>query len=274
MNQSQTKKDSAAPSSPIPPASTHHTWNGLSTISPFSHRSFERVSHIIFDADDTLWDDQGKLQDAERRMEDLLDRHLGRPSEFQRKFIQIEHRNIPVIGYGFHSYLFSLAQAIFEHSDLATAQESALHIVKELISDFLHQPPRVFQGARETLAELRGRGYSLAVATRGIPGEQLEKVRRSGLEGFFERVFVVPKKEPDTYRNVARELRVTPTACCMVGNSLRSDIKPALEAGFCAIHIPEPTAWSHDLCSPVISEDSIALAAIPNLLAVFQNKNT
>ena len=158
MNQSQTKKDSAAPSSPIPPASTHHTWNGLSTISPFSHRSFERVSHIIFDADDTLWDDQGKLQDAERRMEDLLDRHLGRPSEFQRKFIQIEHRNIPVIGYGFHSYLFSLAQAILEHSDLATAQESALHIVKELISDFLHQPPRVFQGARETLAELRGRG--------------------------------------------------------------------------------------------------------------------
>lgn len=233
---------------------------------------FSKVTHLVFDADDTLWDDQGKLQDAERRMENLFDAHLCVGSDFRQKFIAIEHRNIPIIGYGFHSYLFSLAQAIFEDPRSSTLREPALEIVKDLINEFIHQPPRVFADVEHTLTQLKTRGFSLAIATRGIPGEQLEKINRSGLADFFDHKFVVPRKEVDTYQKLAQELRVHPTVCCMIGNSLKSDIKPALEAGFCAVHIPESNTWSHDVCTPTTSSEAVALSSFRELLDVFAQR--
>ncbi len=63
-----------------------------------------------------------------------------------------------------------------------------------------------------------------------------------------------------------------PTAFCMVGNSLRSDILPVLEIGGTAVHVPYPLTWAHELVDPeVLAQHSWheigSLAALPDLLA-------
>jgi len=39
---------------------------------------------------------------------------------------------------------------------------------------------------------------------------------------------------------------VAPEEAVMVGNSMRSDILPALEAGAFAVHIPHEFEWAHE----------------------------
>jgi putative hydrolase of the HAD superfamily len=107
--------------------------------------------------------------------------------------------------------------------------------------------PLVIEGVRPTLEILARRDYRLIVLTRGIEHEQRAKLMRSGLSDFFSEIRIVSRKDADTYRAAARELGdAAGAALCMIGNSLRSDVGPALEAGWRAIHVPAPTAWAHD----------------------------
>ncbi|MBS0334844.1 MAG: HAD family hydrolase, partial [Proteobacteria bacterium] len=54
----------------------------------------------------------------------------------------------------------------------------------------------------------------------------------------------------------------------MFGNSLRSDVLPALEAGAWAAHIPYPLTWAHEHAEPPTGHPRFAeLAAIADLPA-------
>src|SRR6266566_2058249 len=69
------------------------------------------------------------------------------------------------------------------------------------------------------------------------------KIERSGLESRFTATAVVSEKAVDTYRAIVEERRLDPTRTWMVGNSPRSDINPALQAGLNAVFIPHEHTW-------------------------------
>ncbi|HMO42315.1 MAG TPA: hypothetical protein PKB04_03110, partial [Phenylobacterium sp.] len=51
-----------------------------------------------------------------------------------------------------------------------------------------------------------------------------------------------------------------------VGNSLRSDVLPALEAGAWAAHIPYAVTWAHEMADPPVGHPRFAeLASIADL---------
>lgn len=54
------------------------------------------------------------------------------------------------------------------------------------------------------------------------------------------------KVDAGTYRTIMKRHTVAPERFLMVGNSLRSDVLPALEAGAMAVHIPYFTTWAHE----------------------------
>ena len=202
---------------------------------------------LVFDADDTLWDEQGVLQHFEASVEALLDRLTGRPSGFRSRFIEVEHQNIPTLGYGFSSYVFSAAEAIAGNADWHRHKEAVLALVAGLIAGVQTTGPRVIEGVRPTLEALSRRRYRLVLMTRGVDFEQRMKLDRSGLSAFFSEIRIVGRKDTETYRAAARDLGdPSGAALCMIGNSMRSDVGPALEAGWRAIHVPAPTAWAHD----------------------------
>lgn len=204
------------------------------------------INHLFFDADDTLWDDQGVLQTTERAIEQALDDYHGEPSAFCERFIQTEEKNIPTIGFGFHSYLFSLSETFFREARHHAVKEQFLAQVRDLTKAYLHEEPKVFSGVKETLEELVRRGFALHVLSRGIPLEQTTKLRRASLIDLFTSIHIVSDKNSAVFKNIVSELGLLPSQCCMIGNSLKSDIFPALEAGLRAVHIPTANQWTLD----------------------------
>ena len=207
---------------------------------------------LVFDADDTLWDEQGVLQGFEADIEALLDRLCGRPSRFREHFVATEHENIPALGYGFASYIYSVGEAVTARPAWRRHKAAVLERVAELIEAMQTAGPRVIDGVVPTLRALAGRRYRLVLLTRGIDHEQRHKLVRSGLSPFFSEIRVVGRKDVETYRDTARALGdPAGQGLCMIGNSMRSDVGPALEAGWRAIYVPAPTEWAHDRAEAV-----------------------
>ena len=57
----------------------------------------------------------------------------------------------------------------------------------------------------------------------------------------------MPDKTTDTFRDIAHRFDLKPEHCLMVGNSLKSDIIPAIEAGWQGILIPYKLVWDMDV---------------------------
>jgi putative hydrolase of the HAD superfamily len=111
-----------------------------------------------------------------------------------------------------------------------------------LAERILVQPLEVIDGVEETLAELAGR-HDLTLFTKGHPEEQRMKVDRSGLGRYFAHTAIVKEKDAPAYRRLVEDRGFRPAETWMIGNSPKSDINPALEAGLNAVLVPHPHTW-------------------------------
>src|SRR5690606_16083405 len=231
-----------------PPITTPATSTSPTVSSPHWRGGPVMLPTLVFDADDTLWDEQARLQGFEADIEALLDGLCGRPSRFRERFIATEHENIPALGYGFASYIYSVGEAVATRPAWRRHKAEVLSRVARLIEAVQTSPPPLIAGVAPTLEALAAnRRYRMVLLTRGIDHEQRHKLARSGLSPYFSEIRVVGRKDVETYRDTARSLGdPAGRALCMIGNSMRSDVGPALEAGWRAIHVPPPTEWAHD----------------------------
>jgi putative hydrolase of the HAD superfamily len=115
--------------------------------------------------------------------------------------------------------------------------------IHQRVEELERTPPNVLEGVLETLDYLSGR-HRLILFTKGEAAEQAAKVERSGLQIHFDAIEIVPEKNADVYRELVNRHHVVKSRGWMVGNSPRSDINPALEAGLNAVFIPHPATWA------------------------------
>lgn len=205
---------------------------------------------LIFDADDTLWENNIYF---ERAIEDFiayLDHSTLAPAEVRAVLDEIQRANVPTHGYGIRNLGPSLRQTAerLHERDLDDAEIATIMGFAERI---LSHPLELIAGVEETLSDLVTR-HELALLTKGHEEDQRLKIERSGLAGFFSYTFIVPEKDVATYRAVAKDLRRPPDAIWMIGNAPRSDINPALAAGLNAVFVPHPQTWrlEHDDLTP------------------------
>jgi putative hydrolase of the HAD superfamily len=115
-----------------------------------------------------------------------------------------------------------------------------------LAERILEQPLELIEGVEETLAQL-SKKHDLTIFTKGHPEEQRMKVERSGLEGYFAHTAIVKEKDAGAYARIVDQRKMERLDTWMVGNSPKSDINPALEAGLGAVLIPHPHTWVLEL---------------------------
>ena len=113
----------------------------------------------------------------------------------------------------------------------------------ELGKEMLAHPVMVFPHVAETLAALKA-DHTLLVITKGDLFDQERKLTESGLQDHFDHIEIVSDKTTDTYRNIFDRHGRGTSRAMMVGNSMRSDILPALEAGCWAVHVPHDLTWA------------------------------
>ncbi len=203
---------------------------------------FANVKVIAFDADDTLWDCQSYFDEVEREYCRLLAPY-GSPEEVSASLFRTEEANMALLGYGCKAFVLSL----IENAVALSGGRVGGSVIGELLrlgKRLLELPATPLPGVEETLARLHEQGdRRLVVFTKGELLDQQNKLRRSHLEKYFHHVEIVSDKTERAFLSLCRRLRVSPARVLMVGNSLKSDVAPALAAGAQAVHIPFHVTW-------------------------------
>ncbi|GAC1365727.1 MAG: HAD family hydrolase [Ktedonobacteraceae bacterium] len=193
--------------------------------------------HLLIDADDTLWENNIYFERATEEFIDFLNHSMLTPAEVHAVIDEVER----TMGYGSASLARSLQEVYQRLAEREVSEEDLLHI-QRLALQITEHPIHLLEGVRATLTYLAPR-HQLILLTKGQQDEQQMKIDSSDLADFFQHVFIVPEKDVDTYRRLIDELELDAQQTWMVGNSPRSDINPALEAGLNAVYIPHEHTW-------------------------------
>jgi putative hydrolase of the HAD superfamily len=95
-------------------------------------------------------------------------------------------------------------------------------------------------------------------------------MERSGLRDLFDIVQIVPEKSPEIIRDLVAALGVDVGSAWMVGNSIRSDVLPAIDAGLRVVWI-SAHVWEYEQAYDQVATQGVVtashLADIPALIA-------
>lgn len=199
---------------------------------------------LLIDADDTLWENNIFFEESIEKFISLIE-GFGFTRDYVRRILnETEKRNIRQFGYGVRSFEKSLEETYLKLSGNMARRET-LADIRNLVRELEGTPPRIIDGVPDTLAYLAWH-HRLILFTKGEPAEQAGKVERSGLHSFFEAIEITGEKDAPAYRRVVNQHRIVKENGWMIGNSPRSDINPALEAGLNAVFIPHSATWEFE----------------------------
>ena len=79
---------------------------------------------------------------------------------------------------------------------------------------------------------------------------QERKLAQSGLGEMFDGVEIVSQKTPQVYRRIFERHGDGAAAAMMIGNSMRSDVVPAVEIGAWGVFVPHGLEWEIEKADP------------------------
>lgn len=202
------------------------------------------ITTVGLDADDTLWHNETLFRLTHARFVDLLDDH-GDAETIEARLADVERRNLRLYGYGVKGFTLSMIETAMELCDGGAPPE----VVREILAagrEMLAHPVETLPGVDAVVDELAGK-YRLVLVTKGDLLDQERKLAASGLGDRFSAVEIVSEKDRATYERVFTRHGTGPEEAVMAGNSMKSDVLPAIEAGAFGVHIPYHVTWAHEL---------------------------
>jgi len=198
------------------------------------------VALIGFDGDDTLWHSERYFATIQERIRALL-APWADGATFDEALLVTERANLGRFGYGVKGFVLSTIETAIELTGGRVPAPEIGRII-EWGKELLDHPIELLADVPDVLPALAA-SHRLVLVTKGDLFHQETKVAGSGLGELFEAVHIVSEKTPDTYRRVLDEAGVDPASFVMVGNSLRSDVLPAVEIGARGVHVPYHITW-------------------------------
>jgi putative hydrolase of the HAD superfamily len=224
--------------------------------------------HLIFDADDTLWENNVYFDDAFDRFCEFLNHSHLTPDQIRAALDEIEIVNNKIHGYGAKNFARNLAQC-YRHLCERGIGDEGVQRVMGFADEILRAPMELIAGVEETLAKL-GEVHELTLFTKGQAEEQHSKIERSGLRSYFDHCEVVKEKNAAAYRALVDQQEFNLNRAWMIGNSPKSDINPALRAGMRAVFIPHARTWTLEREEmPSKHERLVCLTSFSELTRVF-----
>ena len=201
------------------------------------------ITTVGLDADDTLWHNETIFRLTQARFLDLLTDHDN--DAIAARLADVERRNLRLYGYGVKGFTLSMIETAMELCD-GDPPPRAIREVLAAGREMLCHPVETLPGVADTLDTLAAR-YRLVLITKGDLMDQERKLAASGLGELFSGVEIVSEKDRTTYDRAFTRHGTGPEQAVMTGNSMKSDVLPALEAGAFAVHIPYHVTWAHEL---------------------------
>ena len=168
---------------------------------------------IAFDADDTLWDCQSHFEAVEKHLYQLIAPYCEDPA---KELYQTESGNMADLGYGCKAFTISIIETAL--------RVGGDHLQADMLADLLNHSKQLLQLPATPLPEVE---------------ETLQR-----LQAYPYRLVLFTKGETEVeFQQLCEHLDILPNELMMVGNSLKSDIAPALTIGAWAVHIPFHVTW-------------------------------
>lgn len=201
------------------------------------------IRTIGFDADDTLWHNERFFKLTQERFAVLLADH-AEGADLNARLIEAERRNLGHYGFGVKGFVLSMIETAIE----VTQGRVPASVIAELLEvgrEMLAHPIELLPHAHEAVEALAA-SHHLVLITKGDLLHQERKLAHSGLGDFFDAVEIVSDKTRATYAGIFGRRPGGTDAAMMVGNSMKSDVRPAIEAGSWGVFVPQDLAWDFE----------------------------
>lgn len=210
--------------------------------------------HLIFDLDDTL-------VYCNKYFDQILDEFFARMLHWfsdygltvepiRAKQLEIDIAGVHVVGFASHHFPESLI-ATYRHFSAvynrigSNAEEAGLVQLGLSVYDHEVEP---YPGMVETLEHLRGEGHSLYLYTGGEDRIQRRKIDQMKLSMYFgSDIFIHQHKNVHALEGILRAKSLPRQSTWMIGNSLRTDIAPALSADINAVYLKQEREWAYNM---------------------------
>lgn len=198
------------------------------------------LTTIGFDADDTLWHNERFFRITQERFAELL-ADFAPQDHLEERLLEAEKRNVGHYGFGIKGFVLSMIETAIE----VTEEKVPASVINELMAagrEMLEHPIELLPHARDAI-EVLAPSHNLILITKGDLLDQERKLAQSGLGEMFDWVEIVSHKTPEIYDRTFARHGDGAARAMMVGNSMRSDVVPAIEAGSWGVYVPHGLVW-------------------------------
>ncbi len=205
----------------------------------------QNLRMIGFDADDTLWHNERFFQLTQERFAELL-ADFAEPGHLDARLLEAEKRNIGHYGFGIKGFMLSMIETALEVTEGRVPGE----VISQILAagqEMLSHPIELLPHARGAVEALAG-SHRIALITKGDLLDQERKLAQSGLGDLFDSVEIVSHKTPETYARIFAGHGEG--QAMMVGNSMKSDVLPAIDVGAWGVFVPQDLGWALEHADP------------------------
>lgn len=196
------------------------------------------IRALLFDIDDTLFSTRDFAERARMNAINAFIRvayHYG--YEFTpNELLSLLRRIIEKRGTNYQHHFNDLCRSLRikkGRGHMIAAAVGAYHDTKTSMHPYPEVP--------SLLLSLREKGYRLFVMTAGIELKQWDKLRRLGLDLYFNYVFIVDekkeKKDRAFFRKILERIRLPAEECIAIGDNPSKDIAPAKSVGMWTVRV-------------------------------------
>ncbi len=218
------------------------------------------LTTIGFDADDTLWHNERFFQLTQERFVGLLADYTEGDHLLER-LLEAERRNLGHYGFGIKGFMLSMIETAIDVTD----RRVPASVIAELIAagqEMLQHPIELLPHARDAVEQI-SESHRVLLITKGDLLDQERKLAQSGLGELFDGVEIVSHKTRPVYEAIFERHGDGAARSMMVGNSLRSDVRPVIEAGGWGVYVPHDLTWAVEHDEP--PEDAPRFRAVDDL---------
>lgn len=225
---------------------------------------------FIFDLDDTIIENQKYYNESLVRFLAYVNAKLKNKSPYPLVTLQLNYEidsaSVKKKGYDKSRFPESMVETykkVCESKEYKYTQKqlNEVHKIGELV---FKVEKGLINGAGEVLDYLLQEGEELLLLTKGDPDIQNMKIELNELNKYFkpENMHVVADKTKKTFEKIIGEY--DKKNIYMVGNSVRSDVNPALKAGINVVYVPCET-WVFEDNTKIIKEYNSVLYVLEDI---------
>ncbi|MGH1354743.1 MAG: HAD family hydrolase [Thalassovita sp.] len=198
------------------------------------------MTTIGFDADDTLWHNERFFRLTQDRFADLL-RDYCEADHLMERLLEAEKRNISHYGFGIKGFVLSMIETALDVTD-ERVPGPVIRALVDAGQDMLQHPIELLPHAQRAVESV-AKTHRVLLITKGDLLDQERKLAQSGLGALFDGVEIVSDKTRPVYQTIFQRHGHGATKGMMIGNSMKSDVVPMVQAGGWGVHVPHGLEW-------------------------------